>query len=178
MISLKRLFLACNLTVFLCSFSSALAQTSPNLEMSGAKFEPQQSVRFNPNFTAAKSGRDEDDYFVGETRPARGTQERVIYSNRVVSAKVATRNTSLKTIKAITWEYKFFSDANMSQMLRSYKFYSKRKIIPGETKALNGKVMAFNTPISTKYFTVRPLLIEYTDGSVWDASGNDFPSYR
>ena len=166
MISLKRLLLACNLTVFLFSFSSALAQNSPNLEMSGAKLE--QSVRFNPNFTAAKSGSG-DDYFPGEYRPPRGIQERVIYSNVPILAKVTAHNMSAKTIKAITWEYSFFSDAKMSQLFRKYQFYSKRKIIPGETKALKGKAMAFNTPISTKYHTVRPLLIKYTDGTVWEA---------
>jgi hypothetical protein len=175
MTTLKSLLLASSLTVFLFSFSSVLAQNSPNLEMSNAKLESQQSSRFNPRFTAAKSGRDEDDYFPSETRPPRGIQERVIYPNGFIRAEVAARNTSAKTIKAVTWEYSFFSDAKMSQLLQSYRLYSKRKILAGETKALKGKVMTsiptktFATLISTPHQTVSPLRIEYTDGTVWEA---------
>lgn len=177
MTSVKRLFLTVSLTVFLFSVSSVLAQNTPNLELSNAKLKPQPSFRFNPRFTAAKSGRDQDDYSPSEFVPPKAPNEKVIYPNGFIQVEAVARNTSAKTIKAIIWELNFFSDAKMSQLTQTYQLYSKRKIAAGETKTIKGKVNASGSlpvqgivnSLPKQYQTVRPVRIEYTDGTVWEA---------
>lgn len=177
MTPVKRLFLTVSLTVFLFPVSSVLAQNTPNLELSNAKLKPQPSFRFNPRFTAAKSGRDKDDYSPSEFVPPRAPNEKVIYPNGFIQVEAVARNTSAKTIKAVIWELNFFSDAKMSQLTQTYRLYSKRKIDAGETKTIKGKVNGTGSlPIQgvvnslpKQYQTVSPIRIEYTDGTIWEA---------
>ena len=70
----------------------------------------------------------------------------------------------LKTIKAVTWEYSFFTDAGMSRVSQKYEIHSRTRIHPGETKKLSEKIWATG---SSPYQKVRPLRIEYSDGAVW-----------
>ena len=168
MISLKKLLLAGSLTVFLSSFSFVLAQRSADLSLSEASLKRQQAFTFNPRFTAATSGRDEDDYAPREWKPlVSRSSDKVVYSGVFSKAEVAARNTGIKTIKAVTWEYIFYSDPQMSQVLKTYRIYSKKQIRAGQTKVLQGKNEA---PVNSQiqYTKVRPVKIEYADGTVWE----------
>lgn len=169
MVYLKKLLLATGLTVFLSFFSFVSAQSSPELNLSDASLKRQQVFTFNPRFTAAQSGRIEDDYAAHEWKPRISrSSDTVVYSGAFSKAKVTAQNTGVKTIKAVTWEYSFYSDAQMSQVLKSYRIYSKKRIRAGETKTLQGNIEA---PVisQTQYKKVRPVSIEYTDGTVWQA---------
>ena len=165
---LQRLVLATGLVIFLSSFSTAMAQDSSNLELSNPSLKWQRSVRFNPRITASTSGNDAEDYPTGTSRPTSSMRNTVSYFDNYGEAKVTVRNTSAKTIKKIAWEYSLFSDAGRSQLLKSYTVYSKRKIRAGETKVLRDRVWASVGP-SSQYQRVRPLRIEYADGTVWVA---------
>ncbi|MET0752363.1 MAG: hypothetical protein ABWZ66_03270 [Pyrinomonadaceae bacterium] len=170
MICLKKLLFAMGLTVFLASFSFVSAQSSPDLNLSGASLKRQQSFTFNPRFTAAQSGRIEEDYFPREVKPQISrSRDSVANFQALNKAQVVAQNTGAKTIKAITWEYSFYSDAQMSQVLKSYRIYSKKQIRAGETKIIRGEI---ETPVNlqTQYKKVRAVSIEYTDGTVWQDS--------
>jgi hypothetical protein len=91
--------------------------------------------------------------------------------------KVSLRNNTIKTIKAIDWDYIFFSSNTQSETGR-LEFTSEEKIGPGKTKELN--VMARRPPAKTVSVyaldkTERQGLdgqvvivrLEYTDGSIW-----------
>lgn len=169
MICLKKLLFATCLTVFSASFSFVSAQSSPDLNLSDASLKRQQSFTFNPRFTAAQSGRIEDDYTSAEWKPRIGrSRDTVVYSEVSGKAEVSARNTGAKTIKAVIWEYSFYSDTQMSQVLKSYRIYSKKQIRAGETKIIRGEI---TTPVNlqTQYKKVRPVTIEYTDGTIWQA---------
>lgn len=169
MTSLKRLILAGSLMVVVLPTSSVLSQTSPNLEMSGARLQLGQPIRFNPRLTASRSGRDEDDYPPGEPRLPSGMQEKVLYpGKRFAEAQVVAHNTDARTIKAVDWEYTVFRDPKRTEVLETYRIHSRKKIRPGEKKELRGKVESNITAPST-YEKVRPVRIEYTDGTVWEA---------
>ena len=170
MICLRKLLFAISLTVFLSSFSFVLAQSAPDLNLSAASLKRRQGFTFNPRFTAAQSGRIEDDYTSAEWKPRISrSRDTVAYSEVSNKAKVTAQNTGAKTIKAVTWEYSFYSDAQMSQLLKSYRIYSKKQIRAGETKTIQGEI---NTPVNlqTQYKKVRAVSIEYSDGTVWQDS--------
>jgi len=91
--------------------------------------------------------------------------------------KVSLRNNSTKTIKAIDWDYVFFSTNTQTETAR-LEFTSETKIGPGKTKELN--VMAPRAPSKTVSVyeldkserqgldgQVVIVRLEYTDGSVW-----------
>lgn len=166
MATLRRLLCLAGFTVFLFLFSPVSAQNQSGLELSNPRLKQQQYVNFNPRFTAAKSGRDEDDYLPGEVRPQRGTQERTIYSRWSSKAEAIAHNTSPRTISAIVWEYIFFADASMHRVLGRYRIHTKNQLRAGETKILRGEVPA---PVLSPYQKVLPLRIEYTDGTVWQS---------
>jgi hypothetical protein len=91
--------------------------------------------------------------------------------------KVSLRNNTNKTIKAIDWDYVFFSSNTQSET-GHLEFTSDAKIGPGKTKELT--VMAHRPPARTVSIyeldrTERQGLdgqvvivrLEYTDGSIW-----------
>jgi hypothetical protein len=177
---LKTLLLAVGLTVSLSALSPVLAQSSPNLEMSKDSLKWQQTVSFDPRSTASKSGSDENDYFQSgsEARPLKGLQTKPTNPEGIGKVAVAAHNTGTKTIKAVTWEYTFFSDAEMSQTVQRYRIHSNQQIRVGETKVLKGTVKSYPysgtqtllfTKQPSKYRKVVPLRIEYTDGTIWES---------
>jgi hypothetical protein len=91
--------------------------------------------------------------------------------------KVSVTNTSEKTIRAIDWDYIFFSSNTQSETGR-LEFTNEEKIGPGKSKELH--VMARKPPAKTVSVyaldkserqgldgQVVVMRIEYTDGSVW-----------
>ena len=166
MATIRRLLCLAGCTLVVSLFSPASAQDQSNLELSNPRFKQQQSVRFNPRFTAALSGRDADDYVAGNTKPPRGLQEQTIYSWWTSRAEAFTHNTSPKTIRAVVWEYIFFADAGMNRVLGRYSIYTKNRLRAGETRILKGEVGA---PALSPYQKVLPLRVEYTDGTVWQS---------
>lgn len=91
--------------------------------------------------------------------------------------KVSLRNNTIKTIKAIDWDYIFFSGNTQSET-GHLEFTSEEKIGPGKTKELN--VMARRPPAKTVSVyaldknerqgldgQVVIVRLEYTDGSIW-----------
>ena len=161
----RRLFYLTGFTVFLFLVSPVSAQNQSGLELSSPRFKQQQSVNFNPRFSVARSG--VDDYLQGEVRPSSATLEKNIYSTSWSSrAEAIAHNTSSKSIKAIDWEYFFFADASMDQVLGRYRIHTKKKLRPGETKILKGYVFS---RVLSPYQKALPLRIEYTDGTVWQS---------
>jgi hypothetical protein len=139
------------------------AQTQPDLELTRPR---QWRVEFNPHRTAARSGRFDTDY-PDEPRPSKNELMRVTNPTMISEAEVAAFNKGSKAIKAITWEHAHFSDAGMSRVLTTYRFRGKAKIRPGETKLVRAK--GYVSPWRSHYQKVRPLRIEYADGSVWQS---------
>src|SRR5215475_3768176 len=77
------------------------------------------------------------------------------------------KNVGGKTTKAVDWEYIFFSDADDQKELKRYKFHTKIKIAPGDTKFLSKDV---DKKAASKRQKVNIIRIEYTDGSVWQGA--------
>ena len=91
--------------------------------------------------------------------------------------KVSIKNTGLKTIKAIDWDYVFF-DPNTQNEIGRHQFTSEEKISPGKSKELNALIPKPPTGTISVYelnskerttLNERVLLmrIQYSDGSVW-----------
>ena len=86
------------------------------------------------------------------------------------TAKVLLKNTGLKTIKAVSWDY-VFTDANAQKELKRYAFQSKQQILPNETQTLLRDV-GLDPKENTRHISigkqgVELIKSEYTDGSVW-----------
>jgi hypothetical protein len=83
-------------------------------------------------------------------------------NNREANALV--KYVGSKPIKAVEWEYIFFSDDNPEKELKRYKFRNKIKIAPGETKFLTKDV---NDRAISRRQKVRITRLEYSDNSTW-----------
>jgi hypothetical protein len=162
--SVKALILASCMLVFLSLPPFVSAQTQSDLELTKPRLRAR--VEFNPYRSAEKSGRVNDD-FLDERKPSREDLARVTSPEMIGEAEVTAFNKGGKVIKAITWEHAYFSDAAMSKVLASWRFYSKASIRAGETKQVSGK--AYVSSLRSRYQNVRLLRIEYADGSVWQS---------
>jgi hypothetical protein len=74
------------------------------------------------------------------------------------------KNSGTRKIKAIEWDYIFFADSGRREEKKRYRFRSKVKIAPGESKFLTKEV---NDGAATVFQTVAIRRIEYDDGSAW-----------
>jgi hypothetical protein len=74
------------------------------------------------------------------------------------------KNSGNKTIKAINWDYVFFTDSEMRHELKRHKFRSKKKIAPGEAKFLSEYVSVRSI---SRYQRVLINQVEFADGSIW-----------
>lgn len=74
------------------------------------------------------------------------------------------KNVSARAIKAIDWNYVFFSDATLEHELKRYKYHSKKKIAPGEMKFVSEYV---DRRAASEFQAVVINKIEFADGSVW-----------
>jgi hypothetical protein len=119
---------------------------------------------------AAKVEREMRSEQIIKTRPPAPPRYAFLY-------KVSLRNNTNKTIKAIDWDYTFFSSNTQSETGR-LEFTSDAKIAPGKTKELN--VMSRHPPAKTVSIyeldkterqgldgQVVIMRLEYTDGSIW-----------
>ena len=119
---------------------------------------------------AAKVEREMRSEQIIKTRPPAPPRYAFLY-------KVSLRNNATKTIKAIDWDYIFFS-GNTQTETGHLEFTSEEKIGPGKTKELN--VMARHPPAKTVSVyaldkterqgldgQVVIMRLEYTDGSIW-----------
>ena len=107
------------------------------------------------------------------------TQHRNKPSRYVFVYKVTVKNTGLKTIKAVDWDYVFLDGSTENEIDRQ-QFTSEESVDPGKTRVLT--VVVDRPP--TKTISVEALnkrerdtlgekvvimRIEYADGSVWQA---------
>lgn len=119
---------------------------------------------------AAKVEREMRSEQIIKTRPPAPPRYAFLY-------KVSLRNNTNKTIKAIDWDYTFFSSTTQSETGR-LEFTSEAKIAPGKIKELN--VMSRRPPAKTVSIyelnkterqgldgQVVIMRLEYTDGSIW-----------
>jgi hypothetical protein len=74
------------------------------------------------------------------------------------------RNVGTRTIKFVTWDYVFYSDAKHERETQRYKFRSKETVPPGEMKFRSESV---REPAPTSYGAVVIERIEYDDGTSW-----------
>jgi hypothetical protein len=93
----------------------------------------------------------------------RDTTSRTTISLREANALV--KNTGVKTVKSVEWEFLFFSDDDPEKELKRYKFKNKIKIGPGETKFLTREVKDRAVSRQRKARLIR---IEYSDNSTWE----------
>jgi hypothetical protein len=82
----------------------------------------------------------------------------------VKEANALVKNIGAKAIKAVEWEFLFFSDDDPEKELKRYKFRNKIKIAPGETKFLIKEVK--DRAVSRRR-KARIIRIEYSDNSTW-----------
>jgi hypothetical protein len=163
--------------ILLATFVSMLQpsgslQEEPDLAIQNFEWGVPRATTFSQpvDFTAERSGRVEE-RLPGESIP-RSEMDPRNGRRGATTAQVVTRNETYalvknvgtKTIKAVEWEYIFFSDAADQKELRRYKFRNKIKIAPGETKFLGKDVDDKAVSIRQKVQIIR---IEYTDNSVW-----------
>ena len=73
------------------------------------------------------------------------------------------RNTSGKTVKFVTWEYVFYSDAKHERELRRFRFRTKQKLEPGETKFLTTGV---DEKAPSSFGAVIIESVEFEDGTI------------
>jgi hypothetical protein len=74
------------------------------------------------------------------------------------------RNVGTRTIKFVTWDYVFYSDAKHERETQRFKFRSKDTIAPGEMKFLSESV---REAAPTAYGTVVVERLEFDDGTSW-----------
>lgn len=165
MISLKRVLPLIALIAFLFPFTKAQGQGKADVELSTPSARSIGNMKFNPRQTASTWGKDEDDYSPGYTKPASALLPTVVGPDYTV--EVMAHNMGTKTVKAITWEFSFFADINGKRLFRGQKIRNKKRIAPGATETLFGRV---SYPVSqrSQYQRAKPLRIEYTDGTVWN----------
>lgn len=94
-------------------------------------------------------------------RPRYGP-DAVILQTRETYALV--RNTGTRKIKAVTWDYVFYSDAKHETEIKRFEFRTKESIEPGEMKFLtehvdDGPPSAYGDVVVTR--------VEYDDDTVW-----------
>jgi len=77
---------------------------------------------------------------------------------------VLVKNSGNRIIKAIYWDYVFFTDEAMKHEVKRHKFRTKKRIAPGETKFLSEIVDGRADSAYQRVFINR---VEFTDGSVW-----------
>src|SRR2546423_12914249 len=77
---------------------------------------------------------------------------------------VLVKNSGSRVIRAIFWDYVFFTDEAMAHELKRHKFRTKKRIAPGETKFLSEFV---NGHADSQYQRVFINRVEFSDGSVW-----------
>jgi len=96
--------------------------------------------------------------------PGVGDIERIEISEVRRENYMLVKNVSAKVIKAIDWNYVFFSDAALEHELKRYKYRSKKKIAPGEMKFVSEYV---DKRAASEFQSVVINKIEFADGSVW-----------
>lgn len=74
------------------------------------------------------------------------------------------KNSGSKIIKAIGWDYVFFTDSTGEHELKRHTFRSKKKIAPGEAKFLSEYV---DKRAASRYQKVFINRVEFADGSIW-----------
>ena len=131
----KALILAAGLLTFLPLSSTISAQTLSDLELTWARLWRVELNRHGAPARADKFDRDSSD----ELRPSKDELMRASDPTMISEAEVAASNKGFKAIKAITWEHAYFSDEAMSRVLSAYRFHSKTKIRPGETKLVRAR---------------------------------------
>lgn len=77
---------------------------------------------------------------------------------------VLVKNSGDKIIKAVDWDYVFFTDLTMEHELKRHKFRTRKKIAPGEVKFLSEYV---DKHAASKYQKVFINRVEFADKSVW-----------
>ncbi|OLE51783.1 MAG: hypothetical protein AUG51_21210 [Acidobacteria bacterium 13_1_20CM_3_53_8] len=77
---------------------------------------------------------------------------------------VLVKNSGNKIIKAIDWDYVFFSDEAMEHEVKRHKFRTRKKIAPGASKFLSEYV---EKRAASRYQRVFINRVEFADGSVW-----------
>ena len=87
------------------------------------------------------------------------------------TARAKLKNTGLKTIKAVSWDYVFRDALGERKELKRYRLQSKQQVLPGETQLLSRDV-ELDPKDNTRHITtgkqnVEIVRIEYADGSVW-----------
>lgn len=73
------------------------------------------------------------------------------------------RNTGSKTVKFVTWQYVFYADAKHERELRRFRFRTKQKLEPGETKFLTTTV---GEKALSSFGEVIIETVEFEDGAV------------
>ncbi len=96
--------------------------------------------------------------------PAVGEVERIENLEVRRENYMLVKNVSAKVIKAIDWNYVFFSEAALEHELKRYKYHSKKKLAPGEMKFVSEYV---DRRAASEFQTVVINKIEFADGSVW-----------
>jgi hypothetical protein len=109
-----------------------------------------------------------------------------IKDDNIFMYEVKVQNTGTKTIKNLFWEHQIIETAN-PENLSSRQFFCGLKIGANDRRVL--RVLSFAAPItniinvktlngSKKPFEERAIInrIEFTDNSVWQRDGWDFPS--
>jgi hypothetical protein len=96
--------------------------------------------------------------------PGVGEIERIEITEVRRENYMLVKNVSAKIIKAIDWNYVFFSDVALEHELKRYKYRSKKKIAPGEMKFVSEYV---DKRALSEFQAIVINKIEFADGSVW-----------
>lgn len=131
---------------------SVQAQSAPDLEVSDLQFV--YDVNANFQLRAAPT----------EKRAAPAT---TVTSSPIQQVSALFRNTGAKPVKAVTWEYLIFKDAQDTQPLHVYTTRSKTMLLPGQAARLDKTGYQLK---NTQYMKARVTRIEYTDGTIWQGA--------
>jgi hypothetical protein len=75
------------------------------------------------------------------------------------------RNVGSRTVKFVTWDYVFYSDAKREHETQRHRFRSKERIAPGEMKFITESV---SEPAPTTHGAVVISRLEFEDGTSWE----------
>jgi hypothetical protein len=130
---------------------SAKAQSAPDLEVSDLRYVYDVNANFE---SRAPSER-------------RISPASTVTSFPVQQVSALFTNTGAKSIKAVTWEYVIFKDAQETELLHVYTIRSKTALLPGQSARLDKTGYQLK---NSQHMKARVTRIEYTDGTIWQGA--------
>lgn len=149
----------------------AIAQTAPDVELGNFEWGVTRRTVFNQGVGSRDETGLPEDRSRADSLPKSEVNPRARRGRDPLHQVVVrhetyalVKNAGTRTTKTIEWDYVFFADSERQKEVKRYKFRSKIKVTPGESKFLTKDV---DDSAASAFQKVIIRKIEYADGSTW-----------